>query len=1046
LYHGFQTAVIRTPLLPFGQAGISIFDKEFIKHIEGISVLSEAIYLSSPSLYNDLLRKDSLSELEKDKQQAALVRYCIRAASRPTPYGLFAGCTLVALGASTEIVLDGMRAYRKNIRLDMHFLGAFAQGAIKIPAIRNYLLFFPNNSVYRMGSQFRYIQHEQKKGNKKYHIAATSYDELLNILFHKAKTGSTLPDLADMLAMQTGQPAGELKPYLDSLVEGQLLVSELEPAVTGTEPLDSIHKILEKIPAPEAQTFATIFSRIKTSLKELNETSPGLSVAEYEQLMQLLKETGVKPEDGKVLQADMFKPALKATIGQDIAKSTLEAIQLLVRLTPERPQTELDKFQEAFRERYEEQEIPLLTAVDGETGIGYPAGKAKESPAPLADDLYFLPVNKSHTVRWGKRDAYLLRKYLTALPAQQYSVELDKKEIEEQFEKTDAVLTDTFSAMISLVAEKTTTGSKEWIRLISAGGQSATCLLGRFCHIDNDIFKLCKEITQKEQELHPQSVIAEIVHLPENRLGNILQRPVLSEYEIPYIGRSSLSIDKQITVDDLLVSVENNRIVLRSKRLNKEVIPRLSSAHNFSANSLPVYHFLCELQIQDRIPGVGFDWGALSGEYEFLPRVTFKNVILSPASWNLKKERCKELLESREENLMQTAGEWRQKLRLPRQVVFVQGDQELVFDLENTLCLKTFKAELKKHDAVMLHEFIFDPDNCVVKSEEGSFTNQVILSYYREPEKRNEPAIKATKTISAKRTFLPGDEWLFYKIYAGGKSCDMLLEHAIKPLVGQLQKRGNIQKWFFIRYAEPQLHIRLRLNLNENNEASSIMNSVTRELKPYVAQGFVSKMQLDTYTREIERYGGDCISIAEQLFWHDSESILELLPSFSNDESKSWKAALLSVDYLLNDFGMELSDKQQFTSICKNSFAREFGLEKQHNKEARLKLDKKYREHTSAIREIFRPDKDENLNTIHKIFEKRSKANKSCINELQAKLSHEEVHEIIGSFVHMSLNRIFSGKQRLQEMIIYDFLSRYYTSVIKHHHAETHPYQSPSAR
>ena len=101
-----------------------------------------------------------------------------------------------------------------------------------------------------------------------------------------------------------------------------------------------------------------------------------------------------------------------------------------------------------------------------------------------------------------------------------------------------------------------------------------------------EIEKLTRTILQREEANQPDCVYAEIVHLPESRIGNILMRPVLRKYEIPYLCGTTLSEEFQIPVTDLLVRIEGDKVVLRSKKLNKQVIPRMTTAHNFSMTTI----------------------------------------------------------------------------------------------------------------------------------------------------------------------------------------------------------------------------------------------------------------------------------------------------------------------------------------------------------------------------------------------------------------------------------------------------------------------------
>ncbi|NOQ27509.1 MAG: hypothetical protein GQ564_19270, partial [Bacteroidales bacterium] len=48
----------------------------------------------------------------------------------------------------------------------------------------------------------------------------------------------------------------------------------------------------------------------------------------------------------------------------------------------------------------------------------------------------------------------------------------------------------------------------------------------------------------------------------------------------------------------------------------------------------------------------------------------------------------------------------------------------------------------------------------------------------------------------------------------------------------------------------------------------------------------------------------------------------------------------------------------------------------------------------------------------------------------EKKTLHRPLNDLMGSYIHMLMNRLFKSKQRTHEMVIYDFLYRYYKSEI----------------
>lgn len=287
-----------------------------------------------------------------------------------------------------------------------------------------------------------------------------------------------------------------------------------------------------------------------------------------------------------------------------------------------------------------------------------------------------------------------------------------------------------------------------------------------------------------------------------------------------------------------------------------------------------------------------------------------------------------------------------------------------------------------------------------------------------------------TKTIQ--RSFILGDEWCYFKIYTGFKTADTILTDCIYPLAVTLETNHIIDKWFFIRYTDPKFHLRVRFHVSNLNHIPAIITHFNRAVKKYVENDLVWKVQADTYNRELERYGEDTIELSETLFHHDSMAICRLVASdaVKQDENKRWLLGLKMIDTLLNGFDFSLQEKLNLANTLQENFGKEFGI----SKEYRYQFGQKYRNEKSNIEKILHPNaenSEEYKSLFETIFEK-TKRTQSPIQEIKLKISENEqlpLNNLVSSYIHMMLNRLFRTQQRAHELVLYDYLSRYYTSL-----------------
>ena len=705
-YQFFDEYVVRTPLFSRKNFQQTISSKDEITDAELKEIcinplFQEAVYLASPDLHDELAKWIN-SEKENQKLKQTLLKYYSRISTRCTPFGLFSS---VGLGFFDKLMMTIPISEKiRDTKLDMHFLVSLAQHFVQLPEIRNKLLFFPNNSIYKVGSRIRYIEYQYSEGKREYIISSAPLSEELQQILNFSKEGKTIRQIAEIL-IDEKIIQDEALEFVEELINNQVLVSELEPNVSGNDFLETIISVLHRIGA-KAET--KILLSIKSKLEELDERI-GNPVSKYLEIEELIKSVATEYEQKYLFQTDLYN-TYEFRLSNRWKKELKKAIGFLNKLTLFNKDTHLSAFKKVFSERFESEEVSLTMVLDTEIGIGYRQNYTTKGIHPYLEDLQipYSQEKKNLTIHLTPVQKILNEKLQDTLTENQYIIELSNDDFK-GFQENWHDLPDTISFMAEIISEN----NEEKLCIGNGGGSSAANLLGRFCSEKSEVQNLTKIITRKEQELNSDYILAEIIHLPEARIGNVIRRPTLRQYEIPYLAQSVLPEENQIPIDDLYISIKNDRIVLRSKKLNKEVKPYLTNAHNYYTNTLPVYHFLSDLHSQNRRTGLYFDWGGLSHIYQFFPRVEYNNIILSKAQWKIKEKEITsvEKLINNKEEILSTLKIWRKKRQIPQWIQLVKSDNTIALNLENYDMAKLFIQAVKSEKSIIIEEFLYNEND-----------------------------------------------------------------------------------------------------------------------------------------------------------------------------------------------------------------------------------------------------------------------------------------------------------------------------------------------
>jgi thiopeptide-type bacteriocin biosynthesis protein len=451
--------------------------------------------------------------------------------------------------------------------------------------------------------------------------------------------------------------------------------------------------------------------------------------------------------------------------------------------------------------------------------------------------------------------------------------------------------------------------------------------------------------------------------------------------------------------------------------------------------------FLSELNNDGKTLMTSFDWGPAES-FPFLPRVQAGRIALRPAQWRIQKG---EISTESAAAFRSGLDAWRAEWGPPRLISLTVGDNRLILDLDQEVEASELKAEIQKlaeGQSITVQEVLPALDDAWLRGEQGRYYSELVVSLVlrqsvpRARETKASPAAApdgsspaepaepgaetAQKASPASRLSPPGSEWLFAKLY-----CPRNLENDVVP-ESMLRFAENAvaaelaDSWFFIRYSDPDSHLRLRFHGSPQRLTGQLFATLCDWAGRLMSEGLCLKFAFDTYEPEIERFGGAAgMAAAEALFSADSTASAKLLHELKR---KVWPhdeliLQALSIDDLLHAIGFDEAQRLRWYRGQTNARGADIGAE--------------FRQRKNVLRSVLGQPQQflagfPGGDAIGEILAQRREALLPVAQRLrklaQQKLLTLPLETLCASFVHLHLNRLSSpgwpSEQRILSLLL----------------------------
>lgn len=832
--------------------------KTYLLDLAKDPVLREAVHVASGSLSRSLDELEAGRELSLKKLTSlamSLSRYALRMESRSTPFGLFAGLTTVAVGASATPDDSGTAV--RSVGLDGQWLHETVAGWLRDPRIRRRTKVMTNNLVdVRDGRAWLTWpvagapdSPEGAGARQETSVRLTTFVEWV---LDRASVPVPFATLLSRAAEDfDGHSAVDLERVLSQLTTSGFLVTSLTPGKTGGDYWDRVTEAV----APDGGDAALL------ALPEWDEpegSGPGRGRTAWDGALARLRE--ISPDVTPQLRVDLRMPHRPA-VPADVLREVEQYASSMWRIAPEaEPRPHLREYRERFKDRYGMgAAVALPDLVDPHRGLGYPRGYAGAAgpgdavrPTATADRRALLGELVQEALNSGPREIRLTDAVLdelsddstaqVPLPTMELCLQVLAKSEQHLRDGDYRLLTPPF------------TGS--WL----AG--ASTARFADLLHTGKDLSVLLRSAAG------PDRITAEVVFAPRAaRALNVMQTPVdLLPFEIPLGVYADSRSGRVIDWRDLLVTATPSGLELIWGRTGQRVVPVVAHMLELESGAPDLARLLNDLALSQVKPWHAWRWAGLEA-LPALPRVTRGRTIVFPMRWKPSRHMRDHTSSWPEWNAALDA--WRERYGVPDEVRVMHRDRAHTLDLGDEWHRKLLRNELM-HNEISVYEDLTEGGTGLgwTNGHNNELVVPLVASAEEPAADRSRPPVPVRR---ARKTFhFPGGEWLYARFLVAPQRQNLLIGTHLPRLIRDVS--AHIDNWFFIRYNDPEPHIRLRMRGRPAELAAHVLPALERHARTLKECGAIASVQLDTYEPEVQRYGGEsAIALAEEVFAVDSQ-------------------------------------------------------------------------------------------------------------------------------------------------------------------------------